>query len=224
MIGEALEKLDREWIASDPDKGFYVKEKQFASNRKKMFYMHGVEYEFDGSGKITFIPNSLNEGWDISKLPAMANSIRDGSFSRGALTALGGEKTKTIFRVMSGSVVSEEDCGTKLGLKIAITKNNHKLFSGNFVKTPEEKTWVKLTEEDTAQYIDKDLIIRSPGYCNTVGADYCKACLGDFIRGKENTIANECASVGSQMLSLFLAAFHAKALKTTTYDIKKTLS
>lgn len=226
MIGEALEKLDREWIAGDPDKGFYVKDKQFTTNRKKMFYMYGVEYDFDGSGKITFIPESLNEGWDITKLPQMANSLRDGSYSRGALTALGGEKTKTIFRVMTGSVVSEDDCGTARGIPIEITANNAKLFVGNsaLVSGVRSQKWFKLDETNVNNYEGQTLIIRTPGYCKTQGANYCRTCLGDFIIGKENVIANECAVVGSQMLKLFLAAFHAKALKTTKYRINEALS
>lgn len=222
MIGEALEKLDREWIAGDPDVGFYVKDKQFATNRKKMFYMYGVEYDFDGSGKITFIPRSLNEGWDLTKLPQMSNSMRDGSYSRGALTALGGEKTKTIFRVMSGTVVSEDDCGTIRGLGINVTENNAKLFIGNQISLG--SGWVKIDETNVGSIVNKSIALRTPGYCKTAGANYCRACLGDFILGKESTIANEAAVVGSQMLSLFLAAFHAKALKTTEYSVHDALS
>lgn len=225
-IGEALERMDREWIASDPDNGFYVKDKQFASNRKKMFYMHGIEYDFDGSGQITFIPKSLNEGWDITKLPQMANSLRDGSYSRGALTALGGEKTKTIFRVMSGSVVSEDDCGTHLGLPMEITANNAGMFVGNYVMPLNQRggSWEKIDEQSSSRFIGKAVYLRTPGYCVTEGANYCRACVGDFIIGKESTIANEAAVVGGQMLQLFLAAFHDKALKTTKYDIRRALN
>lgn len=223
-IGEQLEALDRQWIASDPDAGFYVKDKQFTTNRKKMFYMYGVEYDFDGSGKITFIPNSLNEGWDITKLPQMANSLRDGSYSRGALTALGGEKTKTIFRVMSGTVVSEDDCGSTIGLPMEFTEGNSKMFVGNRIKPHGAKDWIIVSEENHQKYRGQIVQLRTPGFCKTDGFNYCRACLGDFIVGKENVIANECAVVGSQMLKLFLAAFHAKALKTTKYDIHNALS
>lgn len=217
-IGDELEKLDREYIANDPEGGFYQKDKSFAIVRKKMLYMHGVEWNFDGSG-ITFIPSSLNDGWDIRNLPAMSNSLRDGSYNRGALTALGGEATKTIFRIMAGTVVSEDDCGSTLGLPVLIQEPMK--YVGNTVIWNGHQ--IKVTEQNANELLGQSVLLRDPGYCKTADNNYCRTCMGDFIIGKEGAIPSICGEVGSQLLSMFMARAHAVALKTAKYDFNKHL-
>lgn len=220
-IGDALEQLDREHIARDPDAGFYISDKYFAVTRKKLFYMHGIERSLDG-GEPTFIQNSLNEGWDIRKLPQMADSLRDGSFSRGQETALGGEKTKTIFRVMAGSIIAEDDCGSKLTESIHLTENNVSDFYGNTALVSGKE--IQLDEQNTQGFIGKMVKIRSPIYCQTADNNYCRKCVGEFVRGKENALANLGAEVGSTLMSNFMAKMHGTALKTTKYRWQSLVS
>ena len=218
-IGDLLEQLDREYIANDPEGGFYQKDKSFAIVRKKMLYMHGVEWNFDGAG-ITFIPTSLNDGWDIRNLPAMSNSLRDGSFSRGALTALGGEATKTIFRIMAGTIVAEDDCGTTLG--IPMTLLNPEKYIGNTVII--DGVQIKVTEANASELGGQFVQLRSPGYCKTKDNNYCRCCVGDFVIGKEDALPSICGEVGSDLLQMFMGRAHAVALKTAKFDFKKHLT
>ena len=217
-IGDLLEQLDREYIANDPEGGFYQKDKSFAIVRKKMLYMHGIEWNFDGAG-ITFIPTSLNDGWDIRNLPAMSNSLRDGSYSRGALTALGGEATKTIFRIMAGTIVSEDDCGTSLGIPMRL--DNPEKYIGNTVII--DGAHIKIDESNVGELVGQHVMLRSPGYCKTKDNNYCRCCVGDFVIGKEDALPSICGEVGSDLLQMFMGRAHAVALKTTKFDFKKHL-
>jgi hypothetical protein len=218
-IGAQIEAVDRAYIAQDPDAGFYQKDKSFSVVRKKLHYMQGLEIDF--TDKATFMGNSLAEGWDLENLPAMANVLRDGSFSRGALTALGGEKTKTIFRVMSGAVIAEPDCGTKVGLPFKVTADNIKDFVGSTVIVDGKQ---HILEDVDSGLVGKDIMVRSPMTCRTSQNNYCLACMGQFIRGKENTLGAVAAEVGSTLMSRFMAAMHGKALRTVKYDWNNALT
>lgn len=221
-IQKEIEVLDREWIASDPDAGFYFKDKSFKVVRMKMYYMYGIEKNFSGDGTYTFIEKPLNDGWDLSKLPEMSNTARDGSFKRGAETALGGEKVKIAFRAMTGVIVNAEDCGAVVGEPIHMYPDKYLNYIGNtFIVNGK---MVKIDESNVESFKDKLVIVRSPITCKVDGGNYCITCVGDFIKSRENTLAARVAEVPSGMMGLSMAAMHGKALKTVMVDINRALS
>jgi hypothetical protein len=221
-IEKQLYDLDRDWIQNDPDFGFVRTVKAMKVARKRMFYVHGIEAGFSEDGKFTFIPNSLNDGWDISKLPAMVNSLRDGSFNRGAQTALGGEKTKTIFRVMAGATIESEDCGAKIGIRRIAQKNTWKVYHGS-TAILDDGTQLLITETSLQPYLGQLIQIRSPLFCLAGHNNFCMTCLGQFMRGNENSLGVVAAACGSTLLLSFMKAMHGKILSTVNYDIYKEL-
>lgn len=221
-IQKEIQALDREYIQSDPDAGFYYKDKSFAVVRMKMYYMYGIEKNFTGDGTYTFVENSLIKGWDYSKLPEMCNTARDGSFKRGAETALGGEKVKIAFRALSGIIVSEEDCGSTVGEPVNITTDNRQDFIGNTFIVGGKS--VLIDDANSSNYIGQRVIVRSPLACHTKDGNYCLTCMGMFMKGRENTVAARVADIPSTMMSQSMAAMHGKQLKSVKVDLNRAFS
>lgn len=214
-IWEQIAEVDRKWIEEDPNEGFMQAGKYFDVVRRRLYYMFGDEEKFDGTG-IDFVAKSLEEGWDIDKLPTMSNSSRDGSFNRGALTALGGVITKNIIRSSAGASIAEEDCGTKLGLTMTIFANVAKEYLGNYVIQGSKS--VQITNENIDSFIGKEVKLRSPGYCNTIDGNYCNICMGEFLRGRETSVVMEQATVGTTQMGWFMSKMHGNALKLVSHS------
>lgn len=221
-IQKEIETLDREYIDSDPDVGFYYKDKSFKVVRMKMYYMYGIEKNFTNDGTYTLIEKPLDEGWDLSKLPEMSNTSRDGSFKRGAETAMAGEKVKGAFRAMSGTVIDLEDCGSMIGEPIRMYPDKVGKFIGNtFIINGK---LVPVTDENYSTFEGQLMYVRSPLTCNQINGNYCITCIGEFMRGRENTSAARIAEIPADMMGLSMGAMHGKALKSIKVDIDRAVS
>lgn len=213
-IGNELIAMDKAWLKGDPSEGFYIKSKSFDVVRKKMFLMQGAEQGFDVQGEL--IPASLSEGWEIKNLPAISNALRDGSYSRGALTALGGEATKFNYRIFQNSSISEDDCGSKLGLPYLLTKDNIKSFiSNSYVLNGKV---IEITDENAGSLLDQTVFVRSPAYCQTEGVNFCATCMGKKLSVMPNAIGTMAADIGSIFMGLMLKAMHGKSLQVVEFD------
>lgn len=222
-IWKEVAVLDREYLDEDPDKGFIQKGKTVDVVRKRLFYMFGIEADFGGTGSYTFIERPLSEGLDISKLPEMSNTVREGSFNRGALTAMGGEKFKRIIQAMAGSNVTQEDCGSKAYETFELTANNINLFYNSYMF--DDSGELKLfTEDEHKGMVGKTVNFRSPAYCNTTEGNYCIKCVGEFIRGRESALAMLASDIGSTLMLINMAMMHGKVLRTVRLDIDKITS
>lgn len=219
-IIDELTKMDRAWMKGDPGERFYIKDKAYDVVRLKVFIMQGISSGFGVQGD--FIPTSLDEAWDITKLPAMVNQLRDGSFSRGAQTALGGVETKYNNRIFQNSVVAEADCGSHRGLEIHMTKDKVPHFVGNYQVVGDHS--VVLTEETLIGLVGKTIRVRSPIYCRTTGANFCARCMGDKISRTPQALSTYSSNIGSIFLSNFLKKMHGASLKTVPLDLPSAFS
>lgn len=218
-IDAALVDLDKEWLKGDDFEGFLIKGKTMKVARKKTHGIYGLEQSFGGGD---FIETSLQEGWDIDKLPSMVNSLREGSFDRGAETALGGEATKFILRVMQNVTIEEEDCGSTLGADVIITDVDKNQYLGNYLIV--NNTLVNLTEDNINQYLNRPFKMRSPLFCRTKRDGFCQRCIGDRYAPHETSLATAAANVGSVFMGVFMASMHGKSLSTARYDLKSELT
>lgn len=219
-ILDELTKMDRAWMKGDPGERFYIKDKSYDVVRLKTFIMQGISSGFGEAGEL--IPTSLDEGWDISKLPAMVNQLRDGSYSRGAQTALGGVVAKDNNRIFQNSTIAEDDCGSKRGLPVVMSAAKAPHYQGNYML--DDDGVVRLTEENLKTLYGKTIEVRSPIYCHTSGPNYCAKCMGDRIASTPQALSTYASDVGSMFLSLFMAAMHGKSLKTAELDLEASLS
>lgn len=219
-IDQELIEMDKAWLKGDPGEGFYIKDKSYNVVRKKVFLLQGAEQGFDVAGEV--IPTSLNEGWDIKHLPAMGNSLREGSYNRGALTALGGEATKFNYRIFQNTVVSEEDCGSPYGMQITIPASEASAYVSSSVITPSGV--VELTEDNIKQFVDRPVLLRSPIYCRTKGANFCATCIGKKIASTPQGISTYAADIGSIFMGIMLKSMHGKSLSIAEYEIDKAIN
>lgn len=219
-IDKELVAMEREWMKGDPAERFYIKDKSYDVVRKRLFRMQGQESGFGKTGNV--IPTSLSEGWDIENLPSMVNALRSGSYSRGALTALGGVEAKNNYRIFQNTVVSEEDCGTKLGLRMLLLPHMAKHFISSSVINPDGSV-TELTDTNLAEYTGKHITLRTVAYCKTADQNVCAVCVGKKIAATPNAISTYAADMGSNFVLAFLAAAHGTALKTTSIDYRAML-
>lgn len=220
-IEKQLIAKDKEWIDQDPDKGFYVKGKSFNIVRKKLFLLGGIEASFKGDGTYTLVKNSLMEGPTIESLPALINTLRSGSYSRGALTALGGEAVKFFQRVLQNSRVVAGDCGVTYGIPYAITKNNHKNFQGRHHVVNGETVAIG---DNTEALVGKVIELRSPQVCALEHTDYCSVCMGDRVAESPTGLSAMGSNMGSIFMYAMMSAVHGTALLVKEYNVKMHIS
>lgn len=225
IIAKIMKELidhDKAFQAKDPEKGFLKPGKDFDVVRAKQYLMHGIEYDFTDKSKITVIERSLSEGWDIKKLPEMANSLIDGSFNRGAMTALGGEAAKFLGRFFLNNIISEDDCGSKIGKFHLISGDIQRNFLGMY-HLLEDGTTELLTEELLEQYKGKRILLRSPLFCKTVDGNFCVHCMGKRFDNSRNSLGALAIEAGNRMMGIMMSSMHGRALKVEKWDWKTAL-
>lgn len=220
-IDAELVKADKEWLKGDPAENFLLSGKAFNTVRRKLYLQMGAEMGLEEGVDVVNIPTSLSEGWDISKFPAMNNSLRAGSFNRGAQTMLGGESVKWLLRASSNMLVTKDDCGSKLGVEDVVAEDQKDNWIGFSIVGTQGP--IKITEENFGQYLGKVVLKRSPMYCKLSKTDYCAVCVGDRLAANPTALSSAVSQYGSAFLSLFMAAAHAKSLILAHMDFKKTI-
>lgn len=219
-IMKQLIEADKEFCAKDPEKGFLEPGKMFDVVRAKSYLMYGIEFDFEDRSKVTLIEKSLSEGWDITKLPEMVNSIVDGSYSRGKNTALGGEAVKFIVRFFLNCLITEDDCGSQNTLPVLLTKDNLGGYLGSYIM--EKPKMVCLENDNAKPYLGKVIQVRTPLYCNTKDGCYCLKCLGQRFENSKTALAVLASEVGSILMDIFMQRMHGVALKVEPWDIDDT--
>jgi len=221
-IENELIAMDRADLAGDESMGFFIDNKSFDIVRKKTLIMHGAESAFQDGNHVQLIPTSLDEGLDPDYMTEYANSLREGSYARGTLTALGGSKVKETYRVSQNVSVQPEDCGVKFGIPTLIPKGKEKFYIGNYYF--ENGKQGQVTEENVSDLQTRAIEVRSPIYCHAEGSNYCRFCVGDALASAPEAIPTLLADVGSDMMGRFMALMHGKKLSTAKYDFKTAIS
>lgn len=215
-IMKVLIDADKEFQAGDPNKGFLQPGKTFDVVRAKQFLMHGIEYDFTDRSKITVIERSLSEQWDITKLPQMANSLIDGSYNRGAMTALGGELAKVFQRFFLSTIISMEDCKTKLGRYRDLTTENIQSYHGTYAQATNGD--VLITPDNEKTFLGKRVLLRSPMYCAAKDGNFCIHCMGENFRNREQSLPAVATEIGNRLMYIMMSRMHGVALKAEKMD------
>ena len=213
-----LEQMDKDYLKDDPSMIFYIKEgKSFGVTRKRMFVMHGQEASIEGGNKLVTIPTSLEEGLNLDYWTQFNNSLRDGILKRGKETQLGGEIVKFLLRVFQGTVIAEDDCGTKIGWKVELKPEVERYLPGTYYL--EGGKTKPVTPDVISKYRGKSITLRNPGYCQTGKNNFCAKCMGDKASQAPNSPSVLSVQLGSVFLGMFMSAMHGKSIKTGHYSI-----
>jgi hypothetical protein len=222
-ISAALVEYDAAYLKGDPGEKFLLSDKSRRVVRAKQHLMHGAETSLNEGVGVQLIQNSLSEGWDISKFPVMNDSLRAGSFNRGAQTELGGESVKWLLRASSNIAVTQEDCGSVIGKDVVLDKDNSKRFVGFTAIVNGEQELLK-DQETADKYLGQAIMIRSPMYCQLDKTDYCKVCIGQKLGENPTGLSLAISEYGSAFLGIFMSAMHGKALVLAKMDLDTALT
>lgn len=218
-IDTALAKLDKEYIEGDITEAFYKSGKAHNVTRKRMYSVFGGEADLEDPSKMNLVTNSLEEEWDISQMPAMVNSLRMGSYKRGAETALGGADFKDLARMFQNIKVVGDDCGSKIGKDTLVTKENFNRLIGRV-----DMKGKTLDEARSKAVIGKRIMLRTPQACKATGSNFCRTCVGEAVAVNPNSVGMLAANLGASFLSIMMAAMHGRALKLVEIDLDEVLS
>jgi hypothetical protein len=152
----------------------------------------------------------------------MVNSLRMGSYNRGASTALGGEAAKFSARIFQNTKLAEDDCGSTVGMPFLVTEYNKNMFVGRYLFNGKKLEEVK--EGDLDNQVGKVLRFRSPQTCWTENGNYCGTCMGRLVADSGIGLGPQASAVGSAILSAFLAMMHGTKLESKKMDFRNALS
>lgn len=214
-IQEVLIKMDLDWLAQDESIDFFISRKSVSVKRKKLFLFHGLETAFQKEGHFILISKPLYKGTDMTKLPAVFNAIREGSYDRGADTALGGEKVTFLQRIYQNTKIIPGDCGTKILYRFLLTEYNYRSYLG--LNMYDGVNYVELTEEVAKANLNKTIAIRRPLLCKATHTDFCEVCCGKALSRSPRAVASEISNVGSDIMYAFMSSMHGNELSTARY-------
>lgn len=204
-------------LKGDPSEGFLYKKKSLNTALKRMFLIHGPEAGFEEGGRAKLITNSLDEGLDIKHYPDMVNSLRAGSYYRGALTALAGEDVDLMGRIFQNARIGTGFCGTT---ETYNTEVSARRLGRTFVINEQP---VLITKENLDEYKGKSYGMFSPVYCKLSRGDCCAVCMGTKLAAYPDSVGSMVAEIPSTMMAVMMGSAHAKELKTTALDIQNFL-
>lgn len=178
-VEKQLINVYKDYLKGDPSLHFLLKKKYYDITLKKLFLTHGMVETFGSPGKFTFVENPLASGWKQDDLPTIFNEVRQGSFARAVETQNGGVIAKLILRVLQDTRITEDDCHTKRGEHIRGTDLILSDFMWNYVIEPNGDNTL-IDDETVKSLVGKDLIVRTPGYCQST-TGFCAKCFGKLF-------------------------------------------
>lgn len=215
-----LQEFDAEYLKGDPADKTFVSGKIRDNARKRMFLTIGADPGFTNTLQVVPVTNSLNEGWpqDPKEFTALVNGLRAGSFSRGAETVKGGVSAKNLLRAANNFTVSEDDCGTKIGLEMVYRPDNIALLLGRTVI--EKGVNIPIENIEIAkQYMGRPVIVRSPQYCQTHGDSLCKVCAGKRLSQYATGLSIPLTEMSAIILAASMKIMHNSKLNTAQLDM-----
>lgn len=223
-IEKELIQMYKDYIGDDPVAGYLeASGKSYNVHAKTMHIMVGGVAPFGGNADdVAVITKSLNEGWDKEQFPAMANSIRKGSYARGVETRDTGALTKNIFRAFQDIRLIDGDCGATKGIEMEFDDTvTPDMFVGRTLLVNGAK--VVLTEELVAKYQNKTVTMRSPLTCKQKNG-ICMTCMGEMFKKLDIRNPGTLAiTTTSAMMSASMAAMHVESINVQPIEFEKFL-
>lgn len=223
---EELQKFDIEYLKEkDPSYGKFMDKKVIDARGKAFLTQGGESNSFIDQLDVTPILGALDQGIDLTpeSFVAAANTIRYGSFSRGAETVNGGVVAKGLMTALDTWKIVDEDCGSLLGVERQYTADNIKRLVGRYVIVAGKPVLVE-TLTDAQSYIDKVIFVRSQQYCRRPGTETCAICAGKAVSQYKNGQVITTMEVSSGIMNDSLKKMHNTGITTAALDLKTVLS
>ncbi len=211
-IQDELVNNYKEYIKGTPAEGFIYKNKSINTAIKRMFLLHGVESGFGGVQKPIIIKKSLDQGMDTKEFPMLMNGLRNGAYSRGALTQLAGAGVNLLNRMFQNILIDVDTskdgvkgfCGTKDTVEMVITNNTS--FIGRYMKVNGLPKVIESTDLSRTTPVD----LYTPLWCKASGNDVCSKCIGDNLSKYPKSMGTVITKIASTMMDKMMGSAHAK--------------
>lgn len=223
LVDTEIANALKEHLKGDAAERHALKGKVYNTVLKKVYGSMGGIEKPDNPAEMEYVGRSLVEGWtaeDKEGFAAMVNSLRSGSYSRGAETALGGKQAKDMARMFQNTKQSEHDCGSKVGLPLRIRKMDLDKYVGRYLVSDTSKP---LDIKALKALKGREIIIRDPSGCKTKNGNLCAICLGDNVVESGVGLTSLHSRPGTRFLDFALLLFHSKELKLEEYDFSERL-
>lgn len=217
--------FDSEFLKDDPANGKFISGKIKNIARKKMFLDMGGEAGFSESLDLVPITNSLEEGWptDPVQFAALLNTLRAGSFSRGAETIKGGVTAKVLLRAANNFKIIDKDCNSNLGIRRFYNEEDIEQLIGRYVIVNNKTIFIE-NKDMANNYKEKNIVVRSPMYCKLEGDNICKVCAGAKLSKQPTGITISLTDISNIIIATSMSAMHSKELTTQKMEIEKVFS
>lgn len=211
------------WLKDDPGLGYLkVSKKSLAINRSRVLLTFGGEQTLAKTDGVNFVVKSLVEGWDIDNLSVYFNAQRNGSYSRGAETVLGGVIIKEMTTLSAHAKIVSDDCGSSLGNRTRVKEYNWNNLVGKYFVDAKTKKPVLITEEQKTKLMGTVIYVRNPKFCKAGKVEFCGVCCGSRLAAKPKALGTAVNTIGQIFLEVYMGAAHVKELKSARFDYKKT--
>lgn len=221
-----LANFDKEYLKNDPAYGKFMKGSKILGARTKAYMTQGGETnDFSGELSVTPIVAALEDGIPLDEkgFTAIANTIRYGSFSRGAETVNGGVVAKGLMRSADNWRITEGDCGATLGIRRQYSEVDIGDLVGRYIIEAGKLVLIE-TKDQAKAYANRRVVVRSPQYCPREGTQTCSVCAGTVLSKYPTGVPIPLMEVSGGILVDSLKKMHSNAVTTATLDLRSTIT
>lgn len=219
MVEQPLLNIAKESLKNDPSWPIYARggKPKWGNMYKNCTISMGPVFDpITGTYKVA--EHSFMEGIDNNLVPQFSNIQVDAAYNRAVQTQDGGAKTKQIFAAMQSVKLDSKrgsDCGSTKYKEFLLTEKNLNKNLLRYILDEKTGKLVKLTQENSKDYIGKVVKMRSPLYCKN--PCYCNICEGDYFYelGVVN-IGNTTTRMSSTIMNKALKSMHDISVNATT--------
>lgn len=220
-----LDDFDKAYLKNDPSYGKFMSGKPKRARMKSYLTQGGESNSFTGDVKLTPIPHALEDGipLDPEGFTAISNTIRYGSYSRGAETVNGGVVAKGLMRAADNWRITPGDCGTSLGIHRLYRGGDVKDLVGRYLVIAKKPVLIE-SDEQARLYAGREVIVRSPQYCSRPGTQTCEVCAGLALAKYPTGLPIPLMEVSGGILTDSLKLMHNTALVTERVDLPSVIT
>lgn len=194
-----------------------------SNNYKTMNIMKGALMN-TVDGKYRINSSDYNSGIKKEEYSSLADSSVLGVHARAVGVASGGylakKSNQSLNAVSAGP--KDSDCGTKKYLRVVIYPEMKSAYLNRYIL--ENNKLLELTPDNIDNYVNKEVMMRSPMFCHMEEPYYCNKCLGNqpYILGLEN-FGLAISRMSNKLLNFKLKKFHDLTIKTNKIDVSTLL-
>lgn len=193
----------------------------YSNNYKNMVLMRGATKKINDESDVKISTSSLIDGISTDEIDRYADLMLQASFNRAIGTREGGYESKKITTATQDIKLDAagSDCGSKFLLRIKLTKDILDLYMYRYI-VDNKGNLIQLNLDNINDYIDKEVNLRSPLFCN--GDHYCSKCMGElyYKLGNIENIGFLIQRESESILKKSLKKFHDMTIHMVNFNIE----